>query len=197
MKQQQLCSGLVLHYGGRALSLLSPEEGRVEKIWYTGRNQSPLHPGSFISYYADCSVTSSRTPLEKLDLEKSASHLGVQDIYLLHALLEVCYYFIPVGSEAKDAFYFLHELFEKFSFFPLPAQKRQVVCKLLALLAVYPDESAMYALVHDLTSMPIDNLIKGPIDLKSEKRMNIWLAWCQQVHPKGAFFKALPYLVEK
>ncbi len=197
MKEEQLCTGLVLYYQGKTLSLLSPEEGRVEKIWYTGRGQSPLHRGSFVSYYADCSVSSQKTPLERVELEKSATLVGMQDIYLLHAVLEVCCHFIPVGSEAKTVFYFLQELFETFDSFPSFAEKKNVICKLLAMLGIYPDDAQLYGLVHELVSMPIDNLIQGTIHLKSEKLMNQWLAWCQQVHPKRTFFKALPYLIEK
>lgn len=195
MKHHVICTGLVLRSWAGKLSLLSPQEGRVEKKWYAPKHRSPVHRGSVVSY----SVQSYNSPLllEQLDLEQCATQIAFQDIYLLHYLLEVCYFFIPIGSEATHSYYYLITLFTQFHAFPDLAHKKSVVCKLFALLGVLPDDLAIQDLAYRLRQMPIDNLVAATLELNTEELMNRWLAWCMEMHPKGKFFKAMPLLLEK
>ncbi len=190
------CTGLVLRYSGGVISLLSPQEGRVEKRWYKPKHGS-LHRGSLISYLKQNHRSYEKPLIQALELEVCATQLAFHDIYLLHYLLEVCYYYIPVGSEARCSFYFLVELFSRFHAFPLPMQKKSVLCKLFALLGICPDDSTVQLLANRLRQMPIDNLVDGTLELNAEELMNRWLAWCMEMHPKGKFFKAMPLLLEK
>ena len=72
-----------------------------------------------------------------------------------------------------------------------------ILCKLLALLGIYPDEKSIHTLAYELRIMPIDKLLDAPLELNSEELMSRWLFWCMEIHPKGKFFKALPFLLEK
>lgn len=191
------CIGLVLRSSGSALSLLSPQEGRVEKKWFKPFHRGPLHRGSLVSYISEKKQGQKIEIIEYLDLEQCATQLAFQDIYLLHYILELCHYFIPLGSEAEQPFYFLVELFQSFCAFLTPVQKKMILCKLLALLGVYPDDASLYRLANDLRRMPIDKLLDAPLELNSEELMSRWLFWCIEIHPKGKFFKALPFLFEK
>ncbi len=196
MQAREECVALVLRYGGAGLSLLSLQEGRVEKRWFTPRHRAPLHRGSLVSYFSDKRQGHIET-LEQLDLELCATELGFKDIYLLHYILEACHNFIPIGSEAQHLFYFLVELFHHFQSFPTCAQKKRVLCKLFALLGIYPEHEMIHAMANHLREMPIDKLLEAPLELDSEELMGIWLSWCIEMHPKGKFFKAMPLLLEK
>jgi hypothetical protein len=191
------CVGLVLRSSGSALSILSPQEGRVEKRWFKPLCRGPLHRGSLISYISEKKQGQRVEIIEHLDLERCATQLAFQDIYLLHYILELCHYFVPIGSEAKEPFYFLVELFQQFSTFPSPIQKKIVLCKLLALLGVCPDEASVQIIANELRKMPIDKLLQAPLELNSEELISRWLFWCIEMHPKGKFFKAMPLLLEK
>lgn len=197
MLDQNECVGLVLRSSGSILSLLSPQEGRVEKKWFKPFHCGPLHRGSLISYNNEISYRQQVQVIEHLDLERCATKLAFQDIYLLHYILELCHNFIPIGSEAQQPFYFLVELFENFGEFSTSAQKKIVLCKLLALLGVCPDEGAVQKIANDLRKMPIDKLLDAPLELDSEELMSAWLSWCIEIHPQGKFFKAMPLLLEK
>jgi hypothetical protein len=191
------CVGLVLRSSGSVLSLLSPQEGRVEKKWFKPFHRGPLHRGSLISYISEKKQGQKVEILEYLDLEQCATQLAFQDIYLLHYILELCHYFIPLGSDAEQPFYFLVELFQCFRSFLTSVQKKMILCKLLALLGIYPEDMSIHRLANDLRKMPIDNLLAAPLELDSEELMSRWLFWCIEIHPKGKFFKALPFLLEK
>jgi hypothetical protein len=191
------CVGLVLRASGSSLSILSPQEGRVEKRWFKPFHRGPLHRGSLISYISEKKQGQRVEIIEHLDLEQCATQLAFQDIYLLHYILEVCHYFIPIGSEADQPFYFLVELFQRFRAFPTVLQKKIVLCKLLALLGVCPDEAAVQTIANRLRTMPIDKLLEAPLELSSEELISRWLFWCMEMHPKGKFFKAMPLLLEK
>ncbi len=192
------CVGLVLRYSGNGtLSILSPQEGRIEKRWFKPVYRGPLHRGSVISYVSEKKPGQQVEIIEHLDLEICATTLGLQDIYLLHYILELCYNFIPIGSEAKQLFYFLIELFQQFCPSLTPVQKKIVLCKLFALLGVCPDEASVQIIANELRKMPIDKLLDTPLELDSEKLISRWLIWCIEIHPKGKFFKALPLLLEK
>lgn len=196
MQGKKECIALVLRYGGAGLSLLSLQEGRVEKRWFTPRHRAPLHRGSLISYFSESRQGQVET-LEQLDLELCATELGFKDIYLLHYILEVCHNFIPLGSDAQHSFYFLVNLFHQFQAFPTDTQKKLVLCKLFALLGIYPDHQSIYSLASYLREMPIDKLLEASLELDSEELMSTWLSWCIEMHPKGKFFKAMPLLLEK
>ncbi len=188
------CVGLVLRSSGSALSILSPQEGRVEKRWFKPFHWGPLHRGSIISYFSEKKHGQLVEIIEYLDLEQCATQLAFQDIYLLHYILELCHYFIPVGSEAEQPFYFLVELFQQFNKFSTPLQKKIVLCKILALLGVCPDEVSVQAIANKLRIMPIDKLLSEHLELDSEELISRWLFWCREMHPKGKFFKAMPLL---
>ena len=191
------CVALVLQSSGSALSLLSPQEGRVEKRWFKPFHRGPLHRGSLISYSSEKKQGQRVEIIERLDLEQCATQLAFQDIHLLHYVLELCHYFIPLGSEAEQLFYFLIELFQYFRSFPTSVQKKIVLCKLFALLGVCPDEVSVQILANKLRAMPIDKLLEAPLELNSEELISRWLFWCIEMHPKGKFFKAMPLLLEK
>jgi len=197
LKEKRECVALVLRYGGAGLSLLSLQEGRVEKRWFKPRYRGPLHRGSLVSYVSDRKIGQQVETLEHVDIELCATQLGFQDIYLLHYILEVCHNFIPLGSEAEQLFHFLVELFPRFTFFPTAGQKKKVLCRLFALLGIYPDSPGIHSIVYQLRDMPIDNLLQPHLELDSEELMGTWLSWCVEMHPKGKFFKAMPFLLEK
>lgn len=198
--REGLFQGLLLQSKGAYLSLLSLQEGRIEKTWFPSQFHPPLHRGSFISY-STSQTPSLKKSIEQVSLELSVLSLPECDIYLLHALIELCLYCIPIGSEGQKIFYYMERIIRGTSILSqqsvAPLYKKQLLCTLLALVGLYPENAAIHALVIQVMHSPIDNLLQGAIHLNSEKLMNQWLSWCLQAHPQRAVFKALPFFVEK
>ena len=190
-------TGLVLRSWSGTISLFSQQEGRIERNWYRVGHRAQLHRGSFISYTHQEGFSCNQRMLVNVELERCGTVWAVQDIYFFHALLEVCYYFIPIGSEAQQAYSFLVDLLNNFHVFSLSGHKKMVLCKFFTLVGIYPDDLQVQHLATSLLKMPIDNLVNTILELNSEELMNQWLSWCIEVHPKGKFFKAIPFLLEK
>ncbi len=197
MSEPLVFNGLVLRSWSGTVSLFSQQEGRIERKWYQVGHRAPLHRGSFISYTLQAGVARTQNLLMNVELERCGTLWAIQDMYLFHALLEACYYFIPLGSDAQQAYTFLMDLFDRFHFFSLAVQKKMVLCKFFTLLGMYPDDVRVHHLAAALLKMPIDNLVDTILELNTEELMNQWLSWCIEVHPKGKFFKAMPLLLEK
>lgn len=190
---------IILQERGTILSLLSVQEGRIEKcVNQRSATSRFLYRGSILTYQNSRHFFAGREIIENVELELCSTQLASKNIYLLHQVLELCHFFIPLGSQACTTFYFLLELFENYyRCTHSPFYVKRVLCKLFVLLGIYPEEVEIQFFAHKIYEMPIDNLLAAPLELKSEELMNKWLAWCIEMHPKGKFFKAMPLLLKK
>lgn len=189
----------ILEKRGNILSLLSLEEGRIEKILKNNFSKAPfLFPGSIIAYQNSSEFFSGREIIESSELELCATQLASHNIYLLHQVIELCYFFIPLGSQPCTIFSFLLELFKRYYQFTHSLFfTKKALCKLFSLLGIFPEEIEIQLFAYKLQETPIDNLLSTPLKLETEVLMNKWLAWCIEMHPKRNFFKAMPLLLKK
>lgn len=197
MHVPELCRGFILNQHGSVFSLLSLQEGRIEKIIDMKKEGLSLYRGSFITYQTTRKNFSNRFFIANIQLDLCATQLAGHDIYLLHAIIEFCYFFIPLGSHATQIFYFLLELFEHYytSFYSFALIKK-ILCKLFIFLGIYPEEAAIQVFAQQIEKMPIDNLLTTSLQLECDELINKWLAWCIDMHPKKKFFKAMPLLLK-
>src|SRR3989344_6227912 len=131
-------TGIVLQYRGRNISVLEMLHGRVDAFLYSSPfAKSRVQRGSVISYYAEKDRYQNLL-FDHVEIEHVPLEWGRNDIYFLHNMLELCYYFVPQGVGCDFVFSFFMTLFKEFSFFISPLHKKIVLCKLFSQLGMYP-----------------------------------------------------------
>jgi hypothetical protein len=187
--------GVVLRHSGKRVALLSRDKGRVDLLFFPKKGPYKLSCGSIISY-GQKKNNHGLMIIEDNQLENIPFIFARQDIYFLHYLLEVCYFFIPVGSGGKSIFILLEEVYRNFQAFEQPIFKKMVLCKLLAHLGVCPEEQTIQSHAQTLLEVPIDNIGVTNLELVLEGVLDEWLTWCISSHPQGKWFKAMPSLIK-
>lgn len=196
MKESQRRTGIVLLYKGRYISVLEEYHGRVDAIFYTSLfAQTRVQKGSIITYYV-VRDKYQKLLLQDVEIEHTPLNWGRCDIYFLHCLLEMCYYFVPQGVGCKKTFQFFLELFSNFSSFKTELDKKRVIAKLFSELGVYPHDSAIEHSVEQFLKTPIDNLVRADLQLANEALLDRWILWCMQTHPQRQWFRAIPNLLK-
>jgi len=190
--------GLLLRYNGRRASLLSKQKGRVDLLLFASQTKQPLSPGALVSYYEKKKPTVSYTMAIADDVQTEYMPLlwARQDIYFLHYLLEVCYYFLPEGSGGSSFFALLKQVYQNFSLFKDEKDKKGLLCKLFSHLGVCPEYESFQEAAHQLLLFPIDNTLTTNLQLISEEIYDQWIMWCVASHPYGKWFKAMPSLIK-
>ncbi len=181
--------GIVLYHKGRNIVVFDKNQQRVSAITYT----KFLPRGSFISY--NTIHFRSELLLQDIVLEYMPLAQAQIDIYFLHSLLEVCYYFIPEGGCEFFIYPIIIQVLRSFEQVDSKNKKKMLLCRIFAHLGIYPAQSDSYEALEDFLKMPIDNLIAGNLDLVHDDFFDIWLMWCLENHPQGKKCKALPLLL--
>lgn len=186
---------IILCAKGKKVSLLSATKGRCDALLYYANLTQKTTQGTLISYgeYAqkDGIYILKNPVLKDLPLD-----WGRYDIYLFHCLLELCYYFVPFGSEGQQAFSFLKNLYEQKIFFLHQKMRKMVVCKLLSLLGICPEATKFRPVLLLLSQLAIDNVAVADLELICEDILNEWISWSVEEHPYGRWFKAVPFFLK-
>lgn len=186
---------IVLRQRSNLLSVLSIGHGRTEKLFYDTKKYTTRLVGSVVSYH----VYESRhdySRVEKLEIERHPSIYKPEALYLLHALLEVCYHYIPLGTPVQDVCTYVVDVLALLNTFALSTDQKKAVCLLFALLGLYPDKEFLPQEYHEVLYLPVDKLKDNAIELANEELLNQWLAWCLSAYPQGKWCKALPLLLK-
>ncbi len=187
--------GVVLRHSGKRVGLLTRNKGRIDVLLFPKKGPSKLSCGTIISYSYK-QRDRGWLIIENDEIEHSPLVFARQDIYFLHYLLEVCYFFIPTGSGGKGVFVLLEEIYRNFKAFEHPVLKKMVLCKLLAHLGLCPEEPTIQSHAEILLEVPIDNIETSTLQLVFEGVLDEWITWCICAHPQGKWFKAMPSLIK-
>lgn len=181
------------------LSLLTKEQGKIKLVILNSKKIQRLGPGASISFHANNHITIDaqiiNTPYFK----------NLEDMYWLHHLLELCYYFIPLGEECLDQFIVLQ------SALALVAETKNVVNKklitglLLTTLGFYPPSSLAFLFeLKKILSSCIDFIPHKKIefltrhlkqlDNKQMGELDEWILACITSHPRYEMFKTIIFI---
>lgn len=180
---------VVLRHLGTRVALLSRKKGRIDVLLFSKKGPSKLSCGAIISYDHKYNNRGLMV-IENDQLEHMPLLFARQDIYFLHYLLEMCYFFIPVGSGGRSIFILLEQVYKNFQAFDQPYFKKMVLCKFFAHLGVCPEEETMQVHAQILLEVPIDKIGITPCELILEGVLDEWLTWCMCAHPQGKWFKS-------
>jgi len=163
------------------------------KITCTVAKKQMVIPGSIVSYFivsrgARCRLSS----LEILDVPLS---LARSHIIFLHHLLELCFYFLPVASQAFEVFDLFIFFYKNADTFITPLHKKIFLFKLFVSFGFYGGHAPLSVdLFGRLNSESIDSIVDSLIHLEIERSIDQWLYCCMQAHPQSKDFKTVRFL---
>ncbi len=193
--EQKRDVAIVLRQRSNLLSVLSIGHGRTEKLFYDTKKYTTRLVGSVVSYHV-YEVRHDYHRVDKLEIERHPSIYKPEALYLLHALLEVCYHYIPLGTPVHDICTYVVDVLSLLNNFAVSVDQKKAVCLLFALLGLYPDKEFLAEEYHELLYLPVDKLKDNALELANEELLNQWLAWCLSAYPQGKWCKALPLLLK-
>lgn len=180
--------------GKNKLSLLDEHQGKMNVFVTSGwKNIKNLQPGMIIVYTVR--TLSHSFVLEAVDIQAMPFFFARNDIFFLHHLLELCYYFLPIGSSAERIFYLLYECIEVQHNFWQPLHKKVFLWKFFALLGMYPEDMDIERnFFYCLIQKSVIEIVEMKIDDKMIKIFDTWLWQCITSHPQQARFKTIDLL---
>lgn len=195
MQDEKRDVAIVLRQRSNLLSVLSIGHGRTEKLFYDTKKYTTRLVGSVVSYHVyEARYDYSR--VDKLEIERHPSVYRPEAVYLLHALVEICYHYIPLGTPVSDVCTYVVDVLATLNSFTPGADQKKVICLLFALLGLYPDREFLGDGEYAFLYLPVDKLKDNVLELANEEVLNQWLVWCLSAYPQGKWCKALPLLLK-
>jgi len=187
-------TGIVLRqFSPHKIALLDERRGRVDGIVI-----KPLTIGSLITYAIE-KERGSLLYLSQCNVTDLPFVLGRHDILFWHHILELCFYFVPIGSYTSQLFELCTFLYTVDITTCWSSQSKKLyLFKLLTTIGVYPRLPQLSAAtLHHFIQLPITAIMHEAIDSQHEKKLDEWLRVCVSDHPAVAQFKTIHYLLGK
>lgn len=165
--------------------MLDEKKGMIELLNYQSHR---LQVGYCLEYQTV--AKNSCLYLKDYTITHSPHYLITTNIFFLHHLFELFYYFVPIGSCTQYLFLFLKELYaynEKTGTMNND-HKRFFLIKFFYLIGIQEQDQHLQSLLHDLASIPIDRFNNKILDLPERKKIDFWLQLCIQSHPANKLF---------
>ena len=186
--------GIILRKSGHILALVTKERGRIDGLFFSKKLHQIISLGTIVSYSEK--KTRDQFVMEETVIEHVPLEWARRDIHLLHYILEICYFFMPVGSGGKRIFLLLKDIYRNFNLFHTPYHQKIIICKLLAHLGIIPDNSTMHEPASLLLETSIDKLDTLTLNLLLLSDLEEWIMWALMSHKEGEWFKAVPLLLK-
>lgn len=186
--------GIILRKSGHVLALITKERGRVDVLFFPKRLHQVMALGTIVSYSEK--KQRDRFIMEETMIEHVPLEWARNDIHLLHYVLEICYFFMPVGSGGKSTFLLLKDIYRNFNLFHTVEHQKIIVCKLLAHLGIIQDNSSIHESANLLLKTSIDKLDMLTINSICMDDLEEWITWALVTHKEGEWFRAVPLLLK-
>ncbi len=151
------------------MTVLDRQLGKIKGKVYPRNKSIRASLGSIIQY--TFVQRGSLYIFEVIDFEYVPFVFACQDIFFLHHILELCYYFLPVGCAVHDVFDLVVYLFHIENNEKLRPRKCLILARLFSLFGIYPEHDKMSVYMNTVVSQPLDQLLDTSVDVQ----MNIWL----------------------
>lgn len=133
-----------------------------------------------------------RFTLSSVELFAVPLKLAQTELTFLHRVLEICYYFIPIGSSVPTLFELILFLYDIDRWKHVIFFQDLFLCKLLITLGFFPEESRFKtAWFCRLAAVPIDTLLTEHVDLAQRLELRTWIRACLNIHPLVRYFKTV------
>ena len=191
MKNGHIGIVLRIYTGKNKIALLDAIKGRIDG----GVFSSSVCVGAVLRY--QIAGRHDRHLLDAIEIEDIPFALARSDLLFLHHVLEICYYFIPIGSCVAGVFELLQFLYTvDYSSCGMQC-KKLFLLKLLVAIGFYPELPQWQEQgIQQLLALPIDIVAHEPIDLAIEKMIDDWLSACIAQHPRIEQFNTVHFLTK-
>jgi hypothetical protein len=135
--------------------------------------------------------------VESCIIENSPFSIARNDIYFLHHVLELVYFFVPIGSCTRGLFdhlLLLYRLDEKYDHV-LTCWKKLFLCKLIFIVGLYPEKfSSLLNTINQQIIMPIDRTSVEFLHLAHEAEIDQVIVESTKDHPAFLKLKTICFL---
>ncbi len=168
------------------ISLLDRELGRIESIRVDRVSLEQLHAGSVLCYYPVAHAQWYQ--LEGLEIIQVPLRVARDDIYFLHHVLELSYYFLPLHSQETNLFDLILFLVYSHEKIRTSLSKKIFLLRFFAYLGMYPEEDLVVPkMMRSVMQAPLE--VALTLSEFSEKVLEQWLLTCVDMHPYKDQFK--------
>jgi hypothetical protein len=152
--------------------------------------------GSLLVYFArEWQAHNQLYMMQSIELIDMPLQLAADDILFLHHVLELCYFFLPLGHCNRHIFHLVLFLYTSQHLIQNSYLKKVFLFQFFSTLGLYPQEHKFQqAHFHYLASTSIDIIAQQAIDLMVESELDNWLLRCIEIHPCARSFKTVHFL---
>jgi hypothetical protein len=136
----------------------------------------------------------SRYTFESIDLEYVPFSCARDDIFFLHHVLELCYYFLPEECAVDEVFQMLIYLIHIVPYEKVAPRKYVVLARLLFLFGLYPEHDIVCSYLQGLVDMSLDHFFDAPHSEHMRASVRQWVWSCIMTHPAKRQFKTIGLL---
>jgi len=188
-------TGIILKQfsGKQKVALFDKKEGRLDAVV-----RKPLLVGSLIDYTIE-KRQGALVYLDNYALIDLPFQLAREDLLFWHHVLELCYYFVPVGSYTDHLFELCSVLYTTDATpYRFARVKKIYLFKLLTTIGLYPRLPELsLATMHHFMALDLHAMAHESINDEHEQLLDRWLRLCITQHPAVAQFKTINYLIAK
>jgi hypothetical protein len=116
------------------------------------------------------------------------------DIFFLHHILELCYYFLPEEGAAPEVFDLLVYCIAEGKHEKIRSRRSLVLAKLFLLFGMYPEHDILCAYMEKVMDVPLDRFFDVPCDGTMESLLRRWVWSCIITHSHREQFKTVRLL---
>lgn len=184
--------GVVLNYVAFSkykIALLDKKCGRIEGIL----SGFDVHSGALITYNSH--HNKSQYFISDIKMQLMPLALARIDMLFLHHVVELVYYFAPVGSCVEGVFDLLMFFYVVEHEWMSMQFKKFFLLKLLTTLGIIPElEHISTSYISQLSQLDVKQFDISLIDYAGEKQLDRWLWSCVYQHPYVSEFKTIQFL---
>jgi len=171
------------------ITVLDRRLGKIKgKVHARNKNIRVGH-GSIVTY--TLSQRGASYTFDVVDLEFVPFTFAREDIFFLHHILELCYYFLPMGCPEDDVFNLLLYLFQLQNNEKVRLRRRLILARLFTLFGMYPEHKKMSEYINIVVYQSLDQLLDMSVDIEMNRWLDQWVWECIMAHPYKEQFKTV------
>lgn len=175
--------------GKHIVALLDQRVGRINAI-----SSRQLCVGSLLHYVVE-RETENAVFISQVTVTDLPFVLGKEDIFFWHHVLELCFYFIPLGAQADEVFELLEFLYTVNVGVQWTKQSKKIfLFKLIASVGLYSSMPALsHVRVQQLLAVKLNGIMDERLCKIDEEALDMWLKICLADHPAVKYFKTIQF----
>ena len=124
--------------------------------------------------------------------------IAAVDIEFLHHILELCYFFAPIGSCVNGLFELFAALYSSIQSYKTSQAKKYFIFKVLVQLGLWPEAIVFHTeKMIAFAQKPIASVVLENIDPILEKELELWVKYCILQHPRSNLLRTMSFYGKK